>query len=75
MTKLLQEGIAAVSSLSAERQDLAGMLLLHFAGLEQPRYTLTSQQIADLNVSLAQADRGEFATDDEMDATWTKFGL
>ncbi len=73
MTKLLEQGIEAVKDLSADRQDLAGALLLSLAQ-SRPRYSLTAGQIADLKLSIAEADRGEFATDKDMAETWKKFG-
>ena len=75
MTKLLQKGIEAVQGLPADRQDMAGELLLGLAGISQSTYQLTPEQIADLKVAIAQADRGEFASDEDMKAVWKKFGL
>jgi hypothetical protein len=75
MTKLLEEGIEAVRGLPADRQDVAGELLLGLAGVVQPEYELTPEQIADLRIAIAQADRGEFATEDDLRAVWAKFGL
>jgi hypothetical protein len=75
MTKLLEKGIEAVRSLPADRQDMAGELLLGLAGVVQPGYELTPDQIADLKIAIAEADRGEFATSDELNAVWKKFGL
>jgi hypothetical protein len=75
MTRLLQEGIEAVRGLPADRQDMAGELLLGLAGVVQPGYGLTPEQIADLRIAIAQADRGEFATEDELREVWAKFGL
>jgi hypothetical protein len=74
MTKLLEKGIEAVRALSAERQDLAGELLLRLANTK-PQYQLSPEQIEDLRRALAEADRGEFATDHEIAETWKKFGL
>ncbi len=74
MTKLLEQGIEAIRALPADRQDLAGELLLQLAD-HSPRYTLTVEQIEELKLALAEADRGEFATDHEMTETWKKFGL
>ena len=74
MTKLLQQGIDAIQALPADRQDLAGELLLALAGRSLPDYALTPEQIADLKISVAQSDRGEFATDEEMAAVWKQFG-
>lgn len=74
MTKLLEQGIEAVRGLPADRQDLAGHLLLTLATGE-PQLTLTAEQIEDVKLSAAAADRGEFATDADIAATWKKFGL
>jgi hypothetical protein len=75
MTRLLEEGIEAVRGLPADRQDMAGELLLGLAGVVQPGYQLRPEQIADLRIAIAQADRGEFATEDELRAVWAKFGV
>ena len=72
MTKLLEQGIEAVKALPADRQDLAGELLLALAGIAEQNYGLTPK-IEDLKISIAQADRREFATDEEVEAVWKKF--
>jgi predicted transcriptional regulator len=36
---------------------------------------LTPEEEASLEESLAQAERGEFATDEQMQAIWAKHGL
>jgi hypothetical protein len=74
MTKLLDKGIEAVRSLPEERQDLAGELLLALAG-QRRIASLGLEQIEDVKLALAEADRGEFATDEEMAALWKKCGL
>jgi hypothetical protein len=51
MTKLLQDGIEAVRALPADRQDLAGTLLLALANER-----LTPEQVEDLKASLAKAE-------------------
>ena len=73
MTTLLDQGILAVRKLPAERQDMAGKLLLTLAA-SAPQYQLTAEQIEDLKLAIAQADRVEFATDQEIAETWKKFG-
>ncbi len=72
MTKLLQKGIEAVQSLPDDRQDLAGEMLLWIASGER-KYCLTPEQIEDVKIGLAEATRGEFATDEEMERTWAEF--
>ena len=73
MTTLLEQGIQAVRGLPAERQDMAGELLLTLAAAA-PQYQLTAEQLEDLKLAIEQADRGEFASDQEIAATWKKFG-
>jgi predicted transcriptional regulator len=56
-------------------QDDLARMLLQFAGVEQPPYVLTPEEEADIEASLGEAERGEFATDEEVRAMWTKHGL
>ena len=74
MTKLFEKGIEAVKALPPERQDMAGALLLDIAKISSGEYVLTAEQLADLELSIAQADRGEFASEEEVAAMWKKFG-
>jgi hypothetical protein len=74
MTKLLEQGIQAVRELSAERQDMAGELLLSLAN-SYSQYGLTPEQIEDLKLAVQEADRGEFASAGQVADVWRKFGL
>jgi hypothetical protein len=73
MSKLFEQGIEAVKELTPDRQDLAGELLLWLAA-RRPRYQLTDEQIGDLKKSIAEADAGEFVTEQEIAEAWAKFG-
>jgi hypothetical protein len=53
---------------------MAGEMLLALAATN-PTYELIPEQIDDLTLAIRSADRGEFASDEEMRATWKKFGL
>jgi hypothetical protein len=75
MTKLLEQAVKTFSALPDEVQDDLARILLQFAGVEQPPYVLTPEEEADVDASLAEADRGEFATDEEVRAMWAKHGL
>ena len=75
MTKLLEEGIEAVRRLPEERQDVAGEMLLALAHQDKARYRLTPQQLEELRQAIAEADRGQFATEEEMAELWKKCGL
>lgn len=75
MTRLLQQAVAAVSTLPDAQQDEFARVLLQLAGIDQPPIPLTPAEEADLDASLAEAERGEFATDDDVRAVWAKHGL
>ncbi|MEN3384494.1 MAG: hypothetical protein V7608_4538 [Hyphomicrobiales bacterium] len=75
MTKLLENGIDAVRDLPADQQNLAGELLLSLAEQSKRRPSLTPEQIDDVRLAIAEADRGDFATEEEMAAFWKKCGL
>ena len=75
MTKLLENGIDAVRGLPADQQNLAGELLLSLAEQSKRRPRLTPEQIDDVRLAIAEADRGDFATEEEMAAFWKKCGL
>jgi hypothetical protein len=70
MTRLLEQAIETVSTLPDDTQDELARILLQLAGVEQPPYELTPEEEADLDASLAEAERGEFATDEEVRAMW-----
>ena len=75
MTKLFEHAVEAVRSLPAETQDELARLLLQLAGEDQPYVELTAEEEASLDESMQQAERGEFATDEEVRAIWAKYGL
>jgi len=75
MTRLLEQAIETVSALPDDVQDDLARMLLQLAGVEQPLYELTPEEAADIDASLAEADRGEFATDEEVRAMWAKHGV
>jgi hypothetical protein len=75
MTRLLEQAVATVSALPDDQQDDLARILLQLAGHEQPPYTLSPEEEADLDASIAEAERGEFATDAEVRAMWAKHGL
>jgi hypothetical protein len=75
MTRLLEQAVEVVSALPEEAQDDLARILLQLAGVDQPPYELTPEEVADLDASLAEAAKGEFATDEEVHAIWAKHGL
>ncbi len=73
MTQLLEEAIATVSALPDEQQDEVARILLQLVGAEQPVYVLSPEEEADLDASVAAETRGDFASDEEIAAIWTRF--
>ena len=75
MTKLLEQAVETVRGLPPEIQDELARLLLQLAGEDQPLLQLSPEEAASFDESLAQADRGEFATDEQVRAIWAKHNL
>ena len=74
MTKLLDEAIAKVRELPEEQQERAAEALMQFAELaKQGVYTLSPQERAAIEASKAQVQRGDLATDDEVEAAYARF--
>jgi hypothetical protein len=74
MTRLLEQAVATVSTFPDDVQDELAHLLLR-VGAEPPISALTPEEEADFDASLAEEDRGEFATEAEVRAMWAKHGL
>jgi predicted transcriptional regulator len=73
MTKRLEQAVETVSTLPGELQDELASILSRLAGVEQPAASLTADEEADLDASIAEEERGEFATEDEVLAIWAKY--
>lgn len=75
MTDLLEKAVAAARGLPPAMQDDIARVVLTLAGQDQPPVILTAEEEASFAESLAQASRGEFATDEQVRAIWAKHGL
>jgi hypothetical protein len=73
MTKLFRDGVAAVEALPPDRQDFAGAMLLEIARSSPPEYVLTPEQVEEVKAALDEMERGEFATDEEIEEAWRRF--
>lgn len=72
MTELLERAMKIARDLSDEKQDEAARYIISLAEGDVGPATL--EEIASMAESLAQADRGEFASDEEVEAMWRKYG-
>jgi predicted transcriptional regulator len=76
MTKLLEEAFDAVRRLPPDDQDEIARAIFRFveAYLAEP-VPLSPEEREAIERSQAAAARGEFATDEEIQAIWAKYGL
>ena len=75
MTELLDRAVRAARSLPQATQDDIARIVLMIAGEDQPAIQLSQEEEASFGKSMAQAARGEFATDEQVSAVWAKHGL
>jgi hypothetical protein len=75
MTKRLDEALAAARNLPAAMQDHLARVILALTGDETSIVPLTAAEEASFEESFTQAERGEFATDEQISAIWSKRAL
>ena len=75
MTKLLSEMFEKVKTWPASRQEDAALMLQEMERQGTEIYHLSDEERAAVQEGLAQADRGEFASDEEVAAVYAKYGL
>jgi hypothetical protein len=76
MTKLLDQAIAKARGLSEQDQDALGAVMLSLAEeLSSRADDLDDETRAAIREGLAQAKRGEFVPDEEIQALWRRYGL
>jgi len=68
MTKLLDEAIATIRTLPDEEQDLAAEMLMIIAGRNDAPYQMDDGERKAVLQGLAESDRGEFATQEKVNA-------
>lgn len=70
MTKLLEQALATTDQLSPEMQDDLARLIMAFTSRKAEVYELSGEELAALD----KAERGGFASDEEIAALWTPSG-
>jgi hypothetical protein len=76
MTKLLEQAVEVVRGLPPDAQDDIARILLQLAASEDAvPVALSPEERAAVEASQAAAERGEFATDEQVRALWAKHGL
>lgn len=76
MTKLLDEAVEAVRRLPSADQDDIARAIMRLAGADLAApVVLSADERQAIARSKAAAERGEFATDEQVRAVWAKHGL
>jgi hypothetical protein len=76
MTKILERAIAKARELSEEDQDAIGAVLLSLTDELPGRVDDFDEETrAAIREGLAQARRGEFVPDEDIQALWRRYGL
>jgi hypothetical protein len=76
MTKLLEQALQAARSLPPNVQDDIARVVLRLTGTDdEPPVTLSPEERTAIATSQEAAARGEFATDEQVRAVWSKHGL
>lgn len=75
MSDLLDKAVQRVRALPADRQDELARVLMGLAEGDEVVYQLSDEEEADLIEAQAELDRGEIATDAEVEAVFAKYRL
>jgi hypothetical protein len=73
MTELMEKALAAVGGWPSSRQDEAAELLLALDRLGSSAYVASEEDLAAIDEALAEVQRGEFATDTQVEAAFARF--
>jgi len=76
MTRLLDQALEAARSLPSDAQDDIARVVLQLAGSDATTpMALSADEGEAIEKSKAAAARGEFATEEQVQAVWAKHGL
>jgi hypothetical protein len=76
MTKLLDDALEAARNLPPDDQDSIARVVLRLTGTDdEPPVAPSTDERAGIAASKSAAARGEFASDEQVRATWAKHGL
>jgi hypothetical protein len=76
MTKLFERAVETVRALPPETQDALARLVLQLAREDDlPPIAMSFEEERSFEESIAEAERGEFVSDQTIQAFWAKHGL
>jgi predicted transcriptional regulator len=73
MNKALKDVMRRAETWPKERQEEAVRLLLEMEARETSIYQLSEEEAADIDEALAEAERGEVASEEEVKAVFDRF--
>jgi len=75
ISKRLERALEVAKAWPLDRQEAAAEVLEHMDRLATAPYKLSDEERADLEEALAEAQRGEFASDAEVAAMFARHGV
>jgi len=75
MIKVLEQAIEKIKKLPEDRQADAAEILEQIAAAGDGVFEIPEEHMEGVLEGLAQAERGEFVSDEEMAILWKKWGL
>lgn len=75
MNDLLEAAIRIVRDLPPARQEMIARVILNLSSGDEAPVRLTGEERASFAASLGQADRRDFASDEDVRAIWAKHGF
>ena len=75
MTKLLHDAIERLKELPEERQNELARMLIDVAASDLAPYVLADEERTAVEEGLAEVERGQIASDEDVAAMWSRFGL
>lgn len=73
MTELMEKAIASVRGWPARQQDEAAEILLALDRLGASPYVASDDELVAIDEALAEIEAGEYATDAEVEAAFSRF--
>jgi hypothetical protein len=73
MTDLMERALAAIRTWPVERQDEAAAMLLALDRLGPEAYRASADELRAIDEALAQAERGELASEAQVEAAFVRF--
>ena len=75
MTKMVEEAIEALKDLPEDQQVTVARAILDYASHDDGNYHLTEDERREVRAGLAEIQRGELASDEEVASAYQRMGL